>query len=661
MAKLTALTLVVALGTGGFFSGTTKTALADVMESVTQTATELQTTTEAPSETVNVSTETVTAGEKQDNDKLEKSEDSVREDEKTVNTENKDTVVKDEETVDEMTPTKYSSGTVSIHRTKSGEPLVHAAFEIYGLKDNGKAPESLEQFEGMKFYSHGLKYTDDNGDLTFMDLELDEDEWYFIKDLSNNKVVNVGSLPFYFDSKPTDGRIENNNGKYILYDIHFNVTDKKATITNFPKDEAETIMPLLFSVPEAKVQVGDSYNWSYKLYSSQTARSSVKIGSRVDFYYGSGNNRTQSSIFKLGDVYAACAQHNKSTTLKDTSVNESKYTGDLSQAEIENIMDTQHVLRTEADASREANAEVNELINQIHHYIATEISAPAGYEKVNDTRELELSGVASGDVTFTNAKSNVDTGVATYETYYYQELDIGKVNSENTDYILPGVQFQAYPSELGNGSTLTEIVYEDENGQMHSIKDENGIDTTLTDASDDYTFDKTNKEHRDFYGDWARKGASVVNTKTNANGVIRIGYVYKLRAVGNYSYVKDYNNLNSIQKAKADDLINNKGYYRDEASAYAAAKKEVTDQLENVNNKYKVWEYAEGIENPYDNKVYWDFARYILELGSDATISTLTRTITITKYAEINKNDAQKVYAKHNDIVASDNEFFIED
>lgn len=85
-------------------------------------------------------------------------------------------------------------------------------------------------------------------------------------------------------------------------------------------------MPLLFSVPEAKVQAGDSYNWSYKLYSSQSARSSVKIGSRVDFYYGSGNNRTQSSIFKLGDVYAACAQHNKSTTLKDTSVNESKYT-----------------------------------------------------------------------------------------------------------------------------------------------------------------------------------------------------------------------------------------------------------------------------------------------------------------------------------------------
>lgn len=93
----------------------------------------------------------------------------------------------------------------------------------------------------------------------------------------------------------------------------------------------------------------------------------------------------------------------------------------------------------------------------------------------------------------------------------------------------------------------------------------------------------------------------------------------------------------------------------------AAAKKEVTDQLINVSNKYTAWENPEGIENPYDNKVYWDFARYILELGSDATISTLTRTRTITKYAEINKNDAQKVYAKHNDIVASDNEFFIED
>lgn len=240
-----------------------------------------------------------------------------------------------------------------------------------------------------------------------------------------------------------------------------------------------------------------------------------------------------------------------------------------------------------------------------------------------------------------------------------KELDIGKVNSENTDHILPGVQFQAYPTDLGNGSTLIEIVYEDENGQMHSIKDENGIDTTLTDASDDYTFDKTNEKFQKFYAN-AKKGMSVVNTKTNANGVIRIGYVYKLRAVGNYSYVKDYNNLNSIQKAKADDLINNKGYYRDEASAYAAAKKEVTDQLENVKNTYRAWEYPEGINNPYDNKVYWDLATYIEQMPNEY-MNYLVKSRTITKYAEINKDDAQKVYAKHNDIVASDNEFFIED
>lgn len=240
-----------------------------------------------------------------------------------------------------------------------------------------------------------------------------------------------------------------------------------------------------------------------------------------------------------------------------------------------------------------------------------------------------------------------------------KQLDIGKVNSENTDYILPGVQFQAYPTDLGNGSTLIEIVYEDENGQMHSIKDENGIDTTLTDASDDYTFDKTNEKFQKFYAT-AKKGMSVVNTKTNANGVIRIGYVYKLRAVGNYSYVKDYNNLNSIQKAKADDLINNKGYYRDEASAYAAAKKEVTDQLENVKNTYRAWEYPEEINNPYDNKVYWDLATYIEQMPNEY-MNYLVKSRTITKYAEINKNDAQKVYAKHNDIVASDNEFFIED
>jgi len=41
---------------------------------------------------------------------------------------------------------------------------------------------------------------------------------------------------------------------------------------------------------------------------------------------------------------------------------------------------------------------------------------------------------------------------------------------------------------------------------MHTIKDESGIDTTLTDASDDYEFDKTNKNQTDFFNDFARKG-----------------------------------------------------------------------------------------------------------------------------------------------------------
>lgn len=964
IAKMTALTLAVTLGTLSFFSGTTKTALADIVETTTQAVTEMQTEVEE-SETVNTDNDVETVNEKQ-NDNQEKATES-----KPDSTEDSRDAIEDEteETIKEVNPTKYSSATVTIHRVSNGKAASNASFEIFGVKDNGEGYETLEQFKGMKFYSHGIKKTDGNGNLTFTDLSLDEDEWYFIKDLSNDNVINVGSLPLYFDSEPTDGRIEENNGRYILYDVNFKVTDKKAEITNLPVNEPDTIMPLLMPVPEAKVQTSGSYDWDYKLYSSTTARSTVKISKRKDFYYGSGSNKTQASIFKLDSVYAACAQHNKSTTLTNTYVKESKYTGsnagklrkllyygyggydngatfikaygskpsqaelafatiistskyysgnscwdswnvmatlqkvvddntdpekkataatsisfknssgknvssvkahlasddsnyndsnyyysdwitissngsksismsnvsgvtayrkrsgntsgatalgnlslqkgdklkfrfnkntvtsgkkatvkmtsaggiselyvivgkvesskqdvmreyiatvgdksesltftmptdttriptppkysalslqatatheiivkkyddkkerplanakisvtnelgekktavtgsngeakvsftynyysstysyfedtgDLSPEEIQNAVDSR-IYRTREDAEREARVQLNRMINEKKKYVLVEVSAPDNFQIVNNKKEIYMYGAnAKEEVEFFDASESIETGSAKYETYYYQELDIGKVNSENTDYILPGVQFQAYPTDLGNGSTLIEIVYEDENGQMHSIKDENGIDTTLTDASDDYTFDKTNKEHRDFYGDWARKGASVVNTKTNANGVIRIGYVYKLRAVGNYSYVKDYNNLNSIQKAKADDLINNKGYYRDEASAYAAAKKEVTDQLENVNNKYKVWEYAEGIENPYDNKVYWDFARYILELGSDATISTLTRTRTITKYAEINKNDAQKVYAKHNDIVASDNEFFIED
>ena len=79
----------------------------------------------------------------------------------------------------------------------------------------------------MKFYSHGIKKTDGNGNLTFTDLSLDEDEWYFIKDLSNNNVINVGSLPLYFNSEPTDGRIEENNGRYILYDVTLKLQIKR--------------------------------------------------------------------------------------------------------------------------------------------------------------------------------------------------------------------------------------------------------------------------------------------------------------------------------------------------------------------------------------------------------------------------------------------------
>lgn len=43
IAKITALTLAVTLGTFSFFSGTTKTALADIVETTTQAVTEMQT------------------------------------------------------------------------------------------------------------------------------------------------------------------------------------------------------------------------------------------------------------------------------------------------------------------------------------------------------------------------------------------------------------------------------------------------------------------------------------------------------------------------------------------------------------------------------------------------------------------------------------------
>ena len=962
IAKITAITLAVTLGTFSFFSGTTKTALADIVETTTQAVTEMQTEVEE-SETVNTDNDVETVNEKQ-NDNQEKTTES-----KPDSTEDSQDVIEDEteETIKEVNPTKYSSATVTIHRVSNGKAASNASFELFGVKDNGEGYETLEQFRGMKFYSHGIKKTDGNGNLTFTDLSLDEDEWYFIKDLSNDNVINVGSLPLYFDSEPTDGRIEDNNGRYILYDVNFKVTDKKAEITNLPVDEPDTIMPLLMPVPEAKVQASGSYDWDYKLYSSTTARSTVKISKRKDFYHGSGSNKTQASIFKLDSVYAACAQHNKSTTLTNTSVKESKYTGsnagklrkllyygyggydngatfikaygskpsqaelafatiistskyysgnscwdswnvmttlqkvvdentdpekiataatsisfknssgknvssvkahlasddsnyndsnyyysdwitissngsksismsnvsgvtayrkrsgntsgatalgslslqkgdklkfrfkkntvtsgtkatvkmtsaggiselyvivgkvdsskqdvmreyiatvgdksdsltftmptdttriptpptygalslqatatheiivkkyddkkerllanakisvtnelgekktvvtdsngearvsftynyysstysyfedtgDLSAEEIQNGVDSR-IYRTREDAENEARVQLNRMINEKKKYVLVEVSAPDNFQIVNTEKEIYMYGEnAKEEVEFFDASESIETGTAKYETYYYQELDIGKVDSKDTSLILPGVQFQAYPTDIGNGSSLIEVLYEDENGDMHTIKDESGIDTTLTESLDGYSPQSDNET--EFYKKFARKGNAVVSTKTNSNGVIRIGYVYKLMAIGNYSYVKNYNNLTAVQKKRADELINNQGYYTDETSALAAAKKEVTDQLINVSNKYTAWENPEGINNPYDDKEYWNLAKYIDRIGMDATEKWLSREKTITKYAEIKPEDSEKVYSKTEGIVASDTEIFIDD
>ena len=936
--------------------------MADIVETTTQAVTEMQTEVEE-SETVNTDNDVETVNEKQ-NDNQEKATES-----KPDSTEDSRDAIEDEteETIKEVNPTKYSSATVTIHRVSNGKAASNASFEIFGVKDNGEGYETLEQFKGMKFYSRGIKKTDGNGNLTFTDLSLDEDEWYFIKDLSNGNVINVGSLPLYFDSEPTDGRIEENNGRYILYDVNFKVTDKKAEITNLPVDEPDTIMPLLMPVPEAKVQANGSYDWDYKLYSSTTARSTVKISKRKDFYYGSGSNKTQASIFKLDSVYAACAQHNKSTTLTNTSVKESKYTGsnagklrkllyygyggydngatfikaygskpsqaelafatiistskyysgnscwdswnvmttlqkvvddntdpekkataatnisfknssgknvssvkahlasddsnyndsnyyysdwitissngskaismsnvsgvtayrkrsgntsgvtalgslslqkgdklkfrfnkntvtsgkkatvkmtsaggiselyvivgkvdsskqdvmreyiatvgdksdsltftmptdttriptppkysalslqatatheiivkkyddkkerplanakisvtnelgekktavtgsngeakvsftynyysstysyfedtgDLSPEEIQNAVDSR-IYRTREDAEREARVQLNRMINEKKKYVLVEVSAPDNFQIVNNEKEIYMYGAnAKEEVEFFDASESIETGSAKYETYYYQELDIGKVDSGDTSLILPGVQFQAYPTDIGNGSSLIEVLYEDENGDMHTIKDESGIDTTLTESLDGYS--PQTDDERTFYKERAKVGNAVVNTKTNSNGVIRIGYVYKLMAIGNYSYVKNYNNLTAVQKKRADELINNQGYYTDETSALAAAKKEVTEQLENVRNKYKAWENPIGINNPYDEKEYWNLARYIDRLGIDQTIAWLTREKEITKYAEIKPEDAENVYSKTSGIIASNTDIFVND
>lgn len=92
----------------------------------------------------------------------------------------------------------------------------------------------------------------------------------------------------------------------------------------------------------------------------------------------------------------------------------------------------------------------------------------------------------------------------------------------------------------------------------------------------------------------------------------------------------------------------------------ADAKKEVTEQLENVRNKYKAWENPIGINNPYDEKEYWNLAKYIDRLGIDQTSAWLTREKEITKYAELKLDDAETIYTKNKGIVASNKDIFIE-
>ena len=130
-------------------------------------------------------------------------------------------------------------------------------------------------------------------------------------------------------------------------------------------------------------------------------------------------------------------------------------------------------------------------------------------------------------------------------------------------------------------------------------------------------------------------------------------------AVGNYSYIKNYNNLTAVQKKRADELINNQGYFTDETSALAAAKKEVTEQLENIKNDYKAWENPVDIDNPYDEKVYWNLAAYIKNMPDEFT-NYLSRTKTINKCAELKLDDAETIYTKNKGIVASNKDIFIE-
>ena len=108
---------------------------------------------------------------------------------------------------------------------------------------------------------------------------------------------------------------------------------------------------------------------------------------------------------------------------------------------------------------------------------------------------------------------------------------------------------------------------------------------------------------------------------------------------------------------KMADTENN-DYYNALQSAYKNTER-LNESLSNL--YYGVRSIEQRIAENIDinDVVRIHFTEYIEKLH-DAYTKILTRSREITKYAEIKKDDAQKVYAKNKGIVASNEDFFVE-
>ena len=312
----------------------------------------------------------------------------------------------------------------------------------------------------------------------------------------------------------------------------------------------------------------------------------------------------------------------------------------LTAAQIENAL-ASGIYKSYMEAYTAAKAEVSKKLNVARTYRAKEIVAPEGFY-IDSTEKQITSSALTLTFEFVNQKIEPEkpkTANASYETYYYQELDIGKVDYLDHTLALPDTGFDVQLEEVSDGSTLIGILYTDREGREQKMFAEEGI-------SIEVTRDKYEKHANGEEGE-KPKYNTLRSVYTNAQGVTRVGYVYKIWSKGNYSYIKDYDNLTGGTKEIADEWIRTGQYFRYKDEADAAAKIEVTKALSNICNKYYARETKKTSQSAPNGNEYYELTEGIKTDIPIYSYKELEKYRFITSYTEVDINNVSIVYNRN--------------